>query len=223
MQNVNPGLSRRFKIEDAFNFEDFSDMELLQILEMKLKSGDLDATDSAKKVALELLIRMRNRPNFGNAGEVENVITQAKARCVARRAKLSATDRPINIVFEPQDFDPDFNRGVTATANLVKLFDDVIGCDDIIDRLKGYQELALVCKKTDKDPRDLIPMNFVFTGPPGKTACCLERSDFSTHLQFQGLERQQSHERSARSSMIWAYWAPQKLSSVRRPTLLGNT
>ena len=169
MQNVNPGLSRRFKIEDAFNFEDFSDADLLQILEMKLKSGDLDATDSAKKVALELLIRMRNRPNFGNAGEVENIITQAKARCLSRRATLPAADRPIDIVFEPQDFDPDFDRGVTATANLVKLFDDIVGCEDIIDGLNGYQELALVCKKTGKDPRELIPMNFVFTGPPGET------------------------------------------------------
>ena len=162
-------MSRRFKIEDAFNFEDFSDVELLQILDLKLKSGDLDATDSAKKVALEHLIRMRNRPNFGNAGEVENIITQAKARCVARRAKLPAADRPINIVFEPQDFDPDFDRGATATVNLIKLFDDVVGCEDIIVRLKSYQELALVCKKSDKDPRELIPMNFVFTGPPGKT------------------------------------------------------
>ncbi|KJA27918.1 hypothetical protein HYPSUDRAFT_51406 [Hypholoma sublateritium FD-334 SS-4] len=166
-QNVNPGLSRRFKIEDAFNFEDFSDAELLQIIDLKLKAGELDATDSAKKVALELLNRMRNRPNFGNAGEVENLITQAKARCVARRAKLPAADRPIDVVFEPQDFDPDFDRGVSATANLIKLFDDVVGCKVIIDQLKSYQELALVCKKTNKDPRELIPMNFVFTGPSG--------------------------------------------------------
>ena len=100
---------------------------------------------------------------------MENIITQAKARCLSRRATLPAADRPIDIVFEPQDFDPDFDRGVTATANLVKLFDDIVGCEDIIDGLNGYQELALVCKKTGKDPRELIPMNFVFTGPPGET------------------------------------------------------
>jgi len=111
---------------------------------------------------------MRNRPNFGNAGEVENIITQAKSRSVARRAKIPPSERTNDIVFEPVDFDPDHNRGAEATANLVKLFSDVVGMDDIVERLKGYQEIAFNCKKRDKDPRNLIPMNFVFTGPPGE-------------------------------------------------------
>jgi hypothetical protein len=167
-QNVNPGLSRRFKIEDAFNFEDFSEAELLQILNLKLKQQDLDATDAAKQVALEVLGRMRNRPNFGNGGEVENIITQAKSRCVARRAKIPVLERPADVVFEPGDFDPEHNRAAEATTNLVKLFEDVVGMDDIVERLKGYQEIAFSCKKRDMDPREIIPMNFVFTGPPGK-------------------------------------------------------
>ena len=36
-QNVNPGLSRRFPLSEAFEFEDFTDDELLEILRMKLK------------------------------------------------------------------------------------------------------------------------------------------------------------------------------------------
>ena len=91
-QNVNPGLSRRsafqsipeippsmtqvltgdarFAIESAFLFEDFDNDELLEILEMKMRHQDLDATSEAKSVAIEVLSRSRNRPNFGNAGEV---------------------------------------------------------------------------------------------------------------------------------------------------------
>lgn len=67
-QNVNPGLSRRFPVSSAFEFEDFGGDELQRILDMKLKQQGFDATDQAKRVAAELLNRARNRPNFGNAG-----------------------------------------------------------------------------------------------------------------------------------------------------------
>jgi hypothetical protein len=40
-QNVNPGLTRRFQLSDAFRFEDFSDAELQEILLSKLKNQGL--------------------------------------------------------------------------------------------------------------------------------------------------------------------------------------
>jgi hypothetical protein len=165
---VNPGLSRRFKIEDAFNFEDFDDAELLQILDLKLKNQSLGATGEAKKVAIEMLARGRNRPNFGNAGEVENIISEAKARAVRRRQQIPAAERPRDIIFEPQDFDPDHKRSENAATNLTKLFEDIVGCDDIVQRLSNYQKIAAVCKARDIDPRKRVPTNFVFTGPPGE-------------------------------------------------------
>ena len=165
---MNPGLSRRFKIEDAFNFEDFDDAELLKILNLKLSNQNLGATEQAKKVAIEMLSRGRNRPNFGNAGEVENLISEAKARCVRRRQQIPAEERPRDIVFEPQDFDPNYKRSENAATNLAKLFEDVVGCGDIVQRLSNYQQLAAVCKARDMDPREQIPTNFVFTGPPGQ-------------------------------------------------------
>jgi ribosomal protein L17 len=165
---VNPGLSRRFKIEDAFNFEDFDDADLLKILSLKLKNQDLRATDQAKKVAIEMLSRGRNRPNFGNAGEVENLISEAKARSVQRRQQIPASERPLDVIFEPQDFDPNHKRSENAATNLAKLFEDVVGCGDIIERLGGYQQIAAICKARDMDPREQIPTNFVFTGPPGQ-------------------------------------------------------
>lgn len=161
-------MSRRFKIEDAFTFEDFSEAELQTILELKLTQQDLAATDQAKKIALERLSQMKKRPNFGNAGEVENIITQAKAHAVARRAQIPVSERDPNITFLPEDFDPEWNRAATASANLIKLFSDVIGCDDIIQRLENYQKIVQTCRDTDINPQDLIPTNFVFSGPPGE-------------------------------------------------------
>jgi ribosomal protein L17 len=164
---VNPGLSRRFKIEDAFNFEDFNDDDLLKILNLKLKNQDLGATDLAKKVAIEMLSRGRNRPNFGNAGEVENLISEAKTRCVRRRKQIPVAERALNIIFEPQDFDPNHKRTENAATNLAKLFEDIVGCGDIVQRLGGYQQIAEKCKARNMDAREQIPTNFVFTGPPG--------------------------------------------------------
>ncbi|RXW16620.1 hypothetical protein EST38_g9235 [Candolleomyces aberdarensis] len=170
--NVNPGLARRFKVEEAFKFENFTDDELLKILELKLKDQDLGATDPAKNVAIGLLSRLRNRPNFGNGGEVENLLSKAKEQCLARRSKLPPNQRPRNMIFEPQDFDKDFNRAANAQQNLAKLFEDIVGHEEIVNKLADYQKIAQNCVELGRKPRERVPTNFVFTGPPGtgKTA-----------------------------------------------------
>ncbi|KAI6101488.1 P-loop containing nucleoside triphosphate hydrolase protein [Pisolithus croceorrhizus] len=165
-QNVNPGLARRFAIENAFTFEDFTEPQLMQILDFKLKSQDLSATDDAKRVAKDLLSRMKNRPNFGNAGEVENLLGLAKARYQKRMATVPAARRA-QVTFEPQDFDPDHNRDQNASTNLAKLFEDVVGCDDVIKKLEDYQKIARAMKAQGLDMRTQIPSNFIFKGPPG--------------------------------------------------------
>jgi len=136
-------------------------------MELKLKDQDLAATEKAKQVAIEVLNRERSRPNFGNGGSVENLISGAKTRCLTRRGKMAAADRPGQITFEPEDIDPDYNRSASASANLDKLFEDVVGCGDIVQKLRNYQMIAQTCKLRGVDPREQIPTNFVFTGPPG--------------------------------------------------------
>lgn len=138
---------------------------MFDVLNWKLKDQDLDATDAAKDVAMEVLSRARNRPNFGNAGEVENLLGQAKVRWETRLS--SVPDRSYDVMFEPQDFDPVFDRHNNAASNLAKLFEDVIGCEEIIAQLGRYQQIARTMKARGMDPREQIPTNFVFKGPPG--------------------------------------------------------
>lgn len=159
-------MSRRFAIEDAFRFEDFNDSELKQILDLKLKQQHLEATDAAKVTAVQVLSRARNRPNFGNGGEVENLLNKAKILFQKRRANMPADKKSYDIVFESQDFDADFDRVTRSSANLDKLFEDVIGCEAIKEKLREYQEIARTIS-FDK-AKELIPTNFVFKGPPGK-------------------------------------------------------
>ena len=158
------GLSRRFAIEEAFKFEDFTIPELRQILDRKLVKQDLSATDGAKDVAMEVLSRERNRPNFGNGGAVENLLGHTKARYIAR---YRGSTPPIDTIFEPQDFDPEYDRHLHASENLDKLFEDVVGCDAVIGKLRGYQMLCRALKARGEETSDLIPTTFVFKGPPG--------------------------------------------------------
>jgi DNA polymerase III delta prime subunit len=80
---------------------------------------------------------------------------------------LPLASRPERWVFGPEDFDPEHDRGKSASTNLQKLFQDVVGCEDVVRQLEGYQKVARVLKCRGKDPRGYIPTNFCFKGPPG--------------------------------------------------------
>lgn len=166
-QNVNPGLTRRFQLADAFRFEDFSDSELQEILEMKLKAQGLGASSRAISVAIDVLGRARNGLNFGNGGDVESLISKAKRNYQARQSALLPADRQIDFTFEPIDFDLDYDRASSAGTNLLQLFKGVIGCDAIINKLDGFLQAAKGMRAQGIDPRGQIPMNFIFKGPPG--------------------------------------------------------
>jgi len=164
-QDANPGLSRRFPLSDAFEFEDFTDGELKEVLNKKLKEQAYTATDQAKLVAMDVLKRARNRKNFGNAGEVDNVLNAAKAR---HQQRLSAGTARDFSTLEAVDMDPDFDRGERAVTNVKMLFDGEIGRQEIIDRFEGYQRIVANMKARGDDPREEIPFRFLFKGPPGE-------------------------------------------------------
>lgn len=163
-QNVNPGLSRRFPMDSAFDFEDYSEDDLKKILDLKLKQIGFNTTPEAKKVAQDCLRRARNRPHFGNAGEVDILLDKAKLQ---HQQRLSSRKTKNIDTLEPQDFDPEFDRAARAATNCRKLFEGVVGCEDVITRLEDYQRTAVNAEKHGMDPREQIPFNYLFRGPPG--------------------------------------------------------
>ena len=205
-QNVNPGLTRRFQLSDAFRFEDFSDSELLEILQSKLKHQDLGATQQALSTAIEILSRLRNGLNFGNGGDVENLISKAKASFQARQTALPAAQRSIDFIFEPQDFDADYDRASGAETNLQELFQGVIGCEGIIAKLDGFLKVAKGMRAQGLEPRGQIPMNFIFKGPPGNPspffALCYEHSN----PLAQGPEKRQQLANSGKSTTTLVFY-----------------
>lgn len=166
-QNVNPGLSRRFPIDQAFVFEDFTKEQMNSILTLKLKAQELGITERGRRVALEMVERARNRLNFGNAGEIDILLNSAKMRLQKRISSLPGADYASASAFDALDFDEDFDRADRKT-NVANLFEGVVGCEDIISKLEDYQQLVRRLRKLNMEPRDEVPYNFLFRGPPGE-------------------------------------------------------
>ncbi|KAM0351001.1 hypothetical protein ACHAPU_002779 [Fusarium lateritium] len=164
----NPGLERRFPLESALRFASYSDDELHQILKQKMERDEIPASDEAHKVARDILSRSRRRPNFGNGGDVESLLSQAKLRR-ARRLK-SSTDELFDYSGNPLeaiDFDPDFDRSKRAGENRNALFEDFVGFQAITDKFQKYHKMAVGMQRCGIDPKPHIPWAFIFQGPPG--------------------------------------------------------
>ena len=165
-QSVNPGLSRRFPLSEAFQFADFSDSELNTVAKLKLRQQGYETTEKGMQAIMESLGRARNKPNFGNAGEVDILLNSAKARHMKRQAKFKDTKH--NVVLEADDIDPEFDRAQAGKLSVHSLFQDTVGAEKIIHRLEAIQKVANNLRRRDLDPRDHVPFNFRFVGPPGE-------------------------------------------------------
>ncbi|XDG05119.1 hypothetical protein ABKA04_004734 [Annulohypoxylon sp. FPYF3050] len=167
-RNNNPGLARRFPMSSAFEFEDYTEDELRKILELKLSQDGLKASDDAKNVAMEVLNRVRNSATFGNAGEVDILLTQAKERQHSRLVHLEYPTEEALRTLEPSDMDENFDRIDHAGADIRELFSGMVGSESLVERLEGYQKIVKNAKAIGiGDPKDFIPFNFIFRGPPG--------------------------------------------------------
>ncbi|KAE8380077.1 P-loop containing nucleoside triphosphate hydrolase protein [Aspergillus bertholletiae] len=163
-QNVNPGLTRRFPLYAAFVFDDFTDDEMGQIFDLKLNQQGFDTSTLGRKVAMDVLERSRNRPHFGNAGEVDILLNKAK---LGHQKRISTGQSRISSTFLPEDFDEEYDRGQQAEGNVAKLFQGTVGCEKIISQMEEYCRIAHGMRTLDLDPRTQIPFNFLFRGPPG--------------------------------------------------------
>lgn len=168
IREVNPGLARRFPLSSAFEFQDFSDEELRKILEKKLHSQGLTASEEAKKVAMEVLSRSRNHQHFGNAGEIDILLDKAKAAQQIRLDESKGNSAPLITQLKEIDFDADYDRRDRAESNIREAFANLVGAEALVAKFQAYGRIAQNSKDIGLDPKEHIPFNFIFRGPPGK-------------------------------------------------------
>ena len=89
IRTANPGLARRFSFESAFYFEDFTDAELERLLYAAARRKGLTITRKVRKEAVKMLARERIKPNFGNAGAVNNLIGKAALRLASTKGPFA--------------------------------------------------------------------------------------------------------------------------------------
>ncbi|KAH7349934.1 P-loop containing nucleoside triphosphate hydrolase protein [Plectosphaerella cucumerina] len=164
----NPGLQRRFPKETAMHFEAYTTDQLLQIFSAKMDAEKMKATDDALQVARQVLTRMRINPQFGNAGDVGNLVATARRRHLARNTRSTWTSSPNQpLQLEPDDIDPRWNRLLDADGNRATLFEKYVGFEEITSKFEQYKNMVVGMKRRGVDPRAEMPWNFIFEGPPG--------------------------------------------------------
>ncbi len=105
LRDQNPGLSSRFSPENAIEFDDYSDSELLRILALEVQSTKVEMPVRVKLHAVKSLARRRAMANFGNARNVTTLLSNAKLRFETRKIASAAGEKPTE--FSIDDVDPD--------------------------------------------------------------------------------------------------------------------
>lgn len=166
LTNSNPGLARRMRLESAFRFEDFDDAALLRILRDKAAKAGLPVDVGTARHAVAVLAKAKAEPNFGNAGAVDNLLTDAK---LAMRRRLDSlppqAERPVQQLL-PEDFGEDPRKGGSGGEEAI--FSGLVGCDNITEKLKEYRAVIQLAQRRGDDPRDKVNYNFLFVGSPGE-------------------------------------------------------
>lgn len=140
IKKSNPGLSRRFALDDAFMFDDYTDSDLMRMLNLKLASKGLTANFDAQTAARDTLEKMRMKPNFGNGGSVETLISSSILRMEKRQKLLSPAQRSKDTAITAIDFNPDWNSGKSYEAvNVPKLLEDMIGSEHLVTQFESYK------------------------------------------------------------------------------------
>ena len=106
-----PELAAVFPFESAVLVDECNDDELEERLNLQLLRGGARATEDAREVALMVLDRSRNSPNYGSKSSILKLISQAKLCAYKRGEARVGADQSSGPLLLPQDFDSDFRPG----------------------------------------------------------------------------------------------------------------
>ncbi|KAI3646660.1 hypothetical protein MP228_009588 [Amoeboaphelidium protococcarum] len=152
LRNSNSGLGRRFNKQMAFEFKDFTNEQLFRIFTNVCTQRQLSASVSVRVHAVQILEKMKLLTNFGNAGSVNSLISEAVQRMIARgesSRKLIETDLKNEEVATLAD-------GLQSISSYPELYGEMMNLQKIISRRK----------QEGRNLQDLVG-HFVFTGSPG--------------------------------------------------------
>ena len=186
IRGANPGLQRRFPIDEAFVFEDFDEEQLGKIFDLKMQEQSLSTTKEGRAVAMNVLKLAKQRPNFGNGGEVDKIISRAISNFRKRFIKIPSDMRLacLKVLLSEDDFDPEHSRSLHAEDEVDRQFEDLIGLDSQIDVFRRLARQVKAMTKHKLDPKPFIPFTFVIKGPPGSGKTTVARKIGNLYYQM---------------------------------------
>ncbi|KAF2235485.1 P-loop containing nucleoside triphosphate hydrolase protein, partial [Viridothelium virens] len=167
LEKANPGLARRFPLADAFMFQEYSLEQLAQVLDLKLQAEGLKMTDDAKSVALDTLKLAKQQANFGNGGEVMNLLGRAMARYRTRFGEMTPEERTGIVCFQPVDIDPKQQHNPDIEKAIEEWFKELNEVTDSKTRFQSLARRAAAIRKTGRDPASSMPFHFMIKETQG--------------------------------------------------------
>lgn len=155
-KNCNPGLSRRFQLDQAYIFPDYDDTALLKILIKKARESQLKISVPVAKLAVRSLARARSKPHFGNAGAIDILLSRAKERLQRREGVPNE--------LKVEDFDLNFDD--TDKDQIDELLSHMIGMNDIKQKLEKLKKIVSFDRSRGDDPTESVSYNYLFLGNP---------------------------------------------------------
>lgn len=170
----NPGLARRIPRENIFTFADYSPEELWAIMKLELERRSIPYQSEMEAKLRETVTDLYavRTENFGNAGEIRNLVdAMERRRAVRIRVDRIQNDSPLNEEDIPENYRALVSRKPPTVEEILKGMDHLVG----LSPFKGYVT-NLVYRVQYEDLRrkfdpEFKPSTFlehiVFTGNPG--------------------------------------------------------
>ena len=156
---MDEGLPRRFPLYGRFEFADYTQAELWEILLRKLAS-DGWAVASSAEAGLQAMLRRRSAlPGFGNAGGVDTLVQEVVQFHDAREGSRPG-------VLEPEDLPPAVVQRPEHIRQAQEKLDALVGLGSVRAMLDGVVG-ELVYDAQEGEANGLQMPGMLFVGPPG--------------------------------------------------------
>ncbi len=163
--NMDEGLNRRFPTHGRIEFHDYSLEELWQILERNLKRQGYTLEEAARPRLQAVLRRRMKRKGFGNAGGVENLVSELLEN---HRNGSNPNAQCIGVA----DLPPRVRRHDDVWKEALAKLNTLVGLASVRERIRSLLERVQYDLEEEEHGRGtdevtLHPGNMLFSGPPG--------------------------------------------------------
>lgn len=182
-REVNPGLGRRFDVDHPVVFRDFDNASLERILKQKCNLEGMYCPDVVAQKAIEKLAMQRSQPSFGNAGAVDNLLSNAK---------LSALRRTSNVLGKLELTLEDFGIVASLSADdILKEMRENDSCPALTQHLTEIANAMQMYNEQFTDKNFQVPGHYVFMGNSGtgKTQTAKKMGKLFFQLQILSSDR----------------------------------